>query len=134
MTINCGLCHLHRISLQPVEIDGTIYDWCPKCNRFRLYHSHGWTGQDAIDWGCQNEDSPVAELWIPLHRFRNGGVDLWPIKAVRKDGTQNYALVGYRAYMSAYHLVVRDNMRLKATNVTGELVPGITAQFAVYIQ
>jgi hypothetical protein len=36
---NCGLCHECRSKLRKV-LDGE--EWCPECEQYRRYRSHGW--------------------------------------------------------------------------------------------
>jgi len=56
MITNCGRCHECGAKLRNV-LDGE--EWCPTCQSYRRYRSHGWThGTGYDDRGC-----PHSQVW-----------------------------------------------------------------------
>lgn len=55
---NCGRCHTCGTELQTVQRK----DWCPTCQCFRLYRSHGWAKglPEVSDSPC--EDAPQLTI------------------------------------------------------------------------
>jgi len=41
--MHCGKCHTCGTELRKV-LDGE--EWCPKCETYRRYRSHGWAGTE----------------------------------------------------------------------------------------
>ncbi len=54
----CGRCHTCGTQLREV-LDGE--EWCPSCNAYRRYRSHGWAAGAAEndDPGCPANPKPV---------------------------------------------------------------------------
>ncbi len=57
---HCGHCHTCGSTLKRV-LDGE--EWCPTCNAYRRYRSHGWGGSAA------NKNSESC----PSHLIEHGG-------------------------------------------------------------
>ncbi len=58
---HCGNCHTCGTKLSNV-LDGE--QWCPKCQQYRRYRSHGWTGLKAKnerELFCPNLSCPPIE-------------------------------------------------------------------------
>ena len=53
--MGCGKCHACGSSLR-IVLDGE--DWCPKCQDYRRYTSHGWGRKDK---GLGIEESPCPK-------------------------------------------------------------------------
>jgi uncharacterized Zn finger protein (UPF0148 family) len=60
---NCGYCHTCGTALQ-WTMDGE--EWCPKCEVYRRYRSHGWTAlYEAV------ADMPILEVCPDKKEYHN---------------------------------------------------------------
>lgn len=56
---NCGKCHRCGTPLQRV-LDGE--EWCPKCQQYRRYRSHGWVYGESSCCAPELEQKLQADL------------------------------------------------------------------------
>ena len=54
---NCRHCHVCGSPLEKC-LDGE--EWCPVCQAYRRYKSHGWGWKGDGDWECPQLPAPLA--------------------------------------------------------------------------
>jgi len=59
---NCGRCHTCGAKLRRV-LDGE--EWCPKCEGYRRYRSHGWKDADKDSGRCPAEPNLAERSGTP---------------------------------------------------------------------
>lgn len=50
----CQHCHTCGAELSKV-LDGE--EWCPNCQQYRRYKSHGWGSSGEGEWNCMYEEA-----------------------------------------------------------------------------
>jgi hypothetical protein len=70
---DCGECHECGTPLVAV-LDGE--EWCPKCQQYRRYRSHGWIGAGIDRTPCPEPSD--AHLEADYEDRINGGLDIDP--------------------------------------------------------